>query len=204
MNDLEIRSSFHRKKLRKYHLSDDTLIVDELGLNHGKYRVDIAVVNGSLNGFEIKSDRDHLGRLDRQIEAYNLIFDHLTLVVGPKHFEEAIGRLPDWWGVVYCQKGPRGAMHFKSIRRAKVNNSVDPKSLIQLLWRPEAEDILRQSGESAKLLRSPRRVLYDCLVEKFDAGKVKLIVRQCLKKRKNWRDQPVVSQYDGSCQPISM
>ena len=71
MNDAQIRSSFHSKKLRRHHATPDTLVVDELGLKHGKCRADIAVINGHLIGYEIKSDDDSLHRLARQVEAYN-------------------------------------------------------------------------------------------------------------------------------------
>jgi hypothetical protein len=35
MNDAEIRQNFHRKILRRQHIQNDTLVIDELGLNHG-------------------------------------------------------------------------------------------------------------------------------------------------------------------------
>jgi len=73
MNDLEIRGSFHRKKLRLQHAHVDTLVVDELGLNHGECRADIAVINGHLVGYEIKSNKDSLRRLEGQVNSYNAV-----------------------------------------------------------------------------------------------------------------------------------
>ena len=66
-------------------------IIEELGVKHGTARVDIAVVNGIMHGYEIKSDKDTLQRLPRQISTFNPIFDQLTLVVGKIIGEEILG-----------------------------------------------------------------------------------------------------------------
>jgi hypothetical protein len=55
MNDPLIRKAFHCSFLQKEHAAPTTLVVDELGLEHGKCRADIAVINGHLIGYEIKS-----------------------------------------------------------------------------------------------------------------------------------------------------
>lgn len=63
MRDRDVRQALHRKVLKEHHGDADTLVLDELGLRHGTCRVDIAVVNGYLHGYEIKSDSDTLERL---------------------------------------------------------------------------------------------------------------------------------------------
>lgn len=50
----------------------ERLVVEELGLFHGASRVDLAVVGRSLHGYEIKSDRDSLDRLEQQAADYRL------------------------------------------------------------------------------------------------------------------------------------
>jgi hypothetical protein len=57
-SDREIRAALHRKKFGALHGRTDTVIVDELGLAHAKARIDIAVINGFVHGFEIKSATD--------------------------------------------------------------------------------------------------------------------------------------------------
>jgi hypothetical protein len=203
MKDLEIRQYFHKIRLKKHHLTQTTLVVDELGLKHGRCRADIAVINGHLDGFEIKGDNDSLLRLPEQIVNYNLVFDHATLVVGSRHIQEAKDHLPEWWGVILCEKGSRGAINFKSIRKTKFNKNVDPQSVAELLWRSEAEEILRDLNVSPKVLRQPRAILYKCLIENFDIKGIRDIVRECLKKRKNWRCPQPAFPYGDLCQPIS-
>jgi hypothetical protein len=48
-------------------------MLDEFGLEHGEVRVDVAVINGELHGYEIKSERDTLERLPRQVKAYSAV-----------------------------------------------------------------------------------------------------------------------------------
>jgi hypothetical protein len=66
------------------------LIVEEFGCNSA--RTDIAVINGSLHAFEIKSDSDSLDRLPSQIEAYQGVFEYITLVCGSRLLKRASRR----------------------------------------------------------------------------------------------------------------
>lgn len=94
MRDRDVRQALHRKVLKEHHGDADTLVLDELGLRHGTCRVDIAVVNGYLHGYEIKSDSDTLERLPAQIATYGLVLDRATLVVGERHLEKAKPLIP--------------------------------------------------------------------------------------------------------------
>ena len=77
----------------------DTIIVEELGLCRGSVRADIAVINGLMKGFEIKSDRDTLQRLLTQAMVYSRVFDTATLVTAERHVAGAMLALPPWWGI---------------------------------------------------------------------------------------------------------
>jgi hypothetical protein len=203
MNDLEIRQNFHRKALRRQHAQKDTLVIDELGLNHGKCRADIAVVNGHLVGYEIKSNSDSLRRLKEQVKSYNAVFDKISVVVGDRHINCIQNYIPQWWGVIVSTKGPRGAVNFDIIRNAQTNKKVNPISLARLLWRNEAEEILRQKKLSPKILRRPREALYKHLVDKLNICELRKIVGEYFKKRKNWRCPELPSRYDELCQPVA-
>jgi len=190
MNDAEIRLSFHRKILRRQHKRNDTLVIDELGLNHGKCRADIAVVNGHLVGYEIKSDNDSL-------------FDRAFIVVGDRHIDRIQDHVPEWWGVIVSSRGPRGAINFSMIRKAQVNRSVDLISVARLLWRDEAVEILQQRRLPSRVLRQPRAVLYKLLAELLNTCELRKAVRQYLQKRKNWRCPESLSRYGDLSQPAS-
>src|SRR5580704_6657611 len=101
--DKLIRAAFREKLENDYRDERDVKIIDELGVMHGSARVDMAVVNGIIHGFELKSDLDTLRRLPEQMEAYNSVFDQITLVVGKQHVQEAINAAPEWWGITIAK-----------------------------------------------------------------------------------------------------
>lgn len=203
MNDAQIRESFHRKVLRKHHAAPGTLIVDELGLKHGQCRADIAIINGHLVGYEIKSDEDSLRRLDEQIKAYGNVFDRATVIVGIKHAQSVNSLVPDWWGIIVSQQGIRGGISFETVRVPRINRRVDPFSVAQLLWRNEAIDILTELGASQRNLEQRRAVLYQRLVDLLSPTELRYRVRDCLKNRINWRRLIQPSLCDGLSQPFA-
>lgn len=187
MNDQQIRNSFHHKYLHKHHEDSATLVVDELGLQHGKCRADIAVINGHLIGYEIKSDADSLKRLDNQIASYNLVFDYISVIVAVCHLEETTTIVPDWWGIISVAEGKRGAIYFKTVRRSTQNRNVDKYAIAQLLWRNEAQEILASLGVHGKELRGKRSNLYTHIVERLNSSALRMVVKKYLMNRTNWR-----------------
>ena len=69
-------------------------MIDELGLAHAKSRIDVAVINGCIHGYEIKSAKDSLDRFATQIDIYRQTLQKLTIVAAPKHVAGIIGQLP--------------------------------------------------------------------------------------------------------------
>src|SRR5689334_15736416 len=90
MNDLDVRTALKEKLVHEHKGPPNSVMLEEMHIPLGGARIDIAVVNGSLHGYEIKSDRDTLARLVSQIGAYTAVFDHVTLVVSERHVLQAI------------------------------------------------------------------------------------------------------------------
>ena len=189
MTDAEIRAAFHRKKLRREHHDPDSLVIDELGLQYGKCRADIAIVGRQLVGYEIKSDVDSLRRLDQQIRGYSSVFDEVSLVVGQRFMAEAASIIPQWWGIIVARLGPRGAIHFGTIKVAENNPRVDNYSVLQLLWRTELIGILSEMGLKQDVFRQRRSVLCQTLVACVEPETVRNLVRSRLTQRREWRDR---------------
>src|SRR3972149_7855732 len=156
-SDTEIRAALHRKKFRALSTRSDTLIIDELGLAHAKVRIDIAVINGSIHGFEIKSAADTLARLPKQLATYEECLEMLTIVCADKHVPEVRKLAPSWCGILKVSQGPRGAIEFTTLRASKKNPNVRAYRLAHLLWRPEAVAVLTRLNASPQLLRRPRK-----------------------------------------------
>lgn len=187
-NDTIIRERLVARLTEEYEAYPDHRIIPELGLWHGAARIDVAVVNGVLHGFEIKSDRDTLNRLPDQMGAYNAVFDQVTLVVGSKHFVDAFKMIPDWWGIDTAHINQDGSVFFNSIRSPQNNPAQDDISIARLLWRREALDLLESINMADGVRSKPREAVYERLVESLDLTLLKRHVWKVLQTyRQDWR-----------------
>ncbi|MEZ5343883.1 MAG: sce7726 family protein [Acidimicrobiales bacterium] len=180
MADADIRPALREYLWRCHGHDTDTVLVEELGLLRGRVRVDLAVVNGSLHGYEIKSDRDSLRRLGVQVDLYGQVLDRATLVVGDRFAPLATSLVPAWWGVVKVTRtasGPR----FTMLRRSKLNRHRNPRVLAELLWSDQVLALLERRGAARGMRGKPRRVLWDRLCECFSVDEIAAAVRQRLK-----------------------
>jgi len=67
MRDSDVRRAVKASLGAEYAHDADTRMVEEMGVWSGSVRIDIAIINGALTGYELKSDRDTLERLPRQL-----------------------------------------------------------------------------------------------------------------------------------------
>lgn len=184
MRDIDIRNKLLKELIRTE--ARDSLIVEEFGLCRGTVRIDLVVVNGSFNGYEIKSEKDTLMRLPNQQEIYSKIFDTVTIVAGSNHLGEVGVQIPDWWGI-WLARDEKEEIEFEIVRTPKKNPNIDAISLAQCLWRDEVMKILKDIDLHRGLLSKPRMVLWQKLAESVSVEKLGEHVRQHLKGRDNWR-----------------
>jgi hypothetical protein len=187
LDDPAVRRALHQKVLQEHRRDPDTLVLNEMGVCQGYARVDVAVVNGLLHGYEIKSELDTLHRLARQADTYNGTLDRITLVTHPRHLEKAMGMIPTWWGVTVVQQGTRGGIHFKSLRRASINPQLNPYWIAAFLWRDEALAILESLGQARGLRGKPKAHLFRRLAEALTLDELRNEVRSVMKSRTNWQ-----------------
>jgi len=184
MRDRQIRAAL-RQHLLSEHDQQDTIIVEELGLLNGVVRADVVLINGALNGYEIKSDRDTLKRLERQQKAYAQCFETMTLVVGPKHTAAAKAILPRCWGLIeVC--GEAANVTLNVIRKAAANKKIDLVAVLRLLWVEELRGLLEAKGVSFARA-STRASLIATVVSQFGTDELLQRVREKLKARGQWR-----------------
>ena len=185
MRDADVRQVLKERLNICY--SEGAIIVEEMGLCRGTVRADLAVVTGSLKGYEIKSERDTLARLPNQAKVYNKIFDTVTIVVSDQHLAAASCIIPAWWGIEIATGNGASLVQLSTIRKEEENPSVDPMALVELLWRDEVLTLLGQLSPAKNLTYEPRRVLWQTLVAAVSLLELKQVVRDCLKSRKRWR-----------------
>ena len=181
-NDTDIRAALRNKLTSTYGNHPETVVLDELGVCRGEVRVDVAVVNGKIHGYEIKSDRDSLRRLAGQVELYGKVLDQATLVVGERHFDAAAAMLPEWWGLLLVKSTSNGP-HFKTMRRARMNPTRDARALVEFLWLEDSIALLERHGLDHGVRTKPRRVIWDRISESFDIEVIAAAVRAKLKSK---------------------
>lgn len=183
----------HDHQLRailKSHLSGRVsgrdLLVDELLLAWGAVRADLALVNGHLEGFEIKAGRDTLQRLPAQVLAYNAIFDFSWMVTTKEHLSDIRGIVPTSWGLLVAESS-EDVVQLVQVRKAKPNKQRSGDHLVRLLWRNEVLAKLDELGLSKGLRSKPKLVLFKALAQAMPVGELSNYVRECLKARTDWR-----------------
>jgi len=204
MRDADVRHVLMQRLEKQYGGDPSTLIVEELGLRRGTIRADLAVVNGSLKGYEIKSDQDTLVRLGNQAATYSKIFDTVTIVVAERHLCQAESIVPTWWGLDVVKYSSQRRLLLTTIRTEAANSHVDPECLVELLWRDEVLALLARLGRLESLKSKPRRILWDALATSVSLPELKEMVRTSLKNRSGWRADSRRTRGDEMFPPSAM
>jgi hypothetical protein len=189
MRDIDLRKALRREVRNRF--DSDSRVVEEMVISSGISRIDMAVVNGSLYGFEIKSDVDTLKRLPKQAQAYSAVFDYVNLVVGSRYTERALSATPSWWGIYTAEWKSKRSVDLKIIRQAERNTAVDPALLIRLLWRKEVEQILLKAGHPKGVRKLPFYELDALVINNVALMDLQQEVRTALKNRQGWLSDPL-------------
>ncbi|WAT26314.1 sce7726 family protein [Pseudomonas sp. GXZC] len=124
---------------------DDAVIINEMVVANWSRRADIAVANGRLYGFEIKSQFDSLKRLPGQLESFQQYFDKVLVVAAPK-FISAIQRdYPEHIGILEVSAAS-GRPRLRQVRAGRINEVKDVAKLTSLITKIELERFLRAGG----------------------------------------------------------
>lgn len=182
-NDQMLRNAL-RVRLGRRHIGDpDAFVVEELPVARGEVRADMAVINGRLEGIEIKSSRDTLQRLKHQAHLYGQAFERMTLVAAPGHLDEAIAMLPAWWGVFLAEAGPRSGIRLTRVRQGKLNGNLTAQGLVGLLERDEILGLLCSFGQDQGVRSAGWQTLADRVVENIPLDQLREGTRRQIKVR---------------------
>lgn len=176
-----IRMALRRYLSERHSDKTQTCFLSELGLRRHTARADLAVVSHLLHGYEIKSDRDSLRRLENQIPVYSEIFDKVSIVVGPHHAKAVGSIVPDWWEILQFVAVPRPT--FEVLRLGSLNPSPSARSLVELLWRDEAISLLESRAADRGYRRGSRKQIWDRICEVCTLGEIAEAVRAHLMAR---------------------
>lgn len=193
MRDHDVRSAVRLMLASQYAGDDDTRIVEEMGVWSGSVRIDIAVINGMLSGFELKSESDTLDRLPAQIDLYCKVFDQVVLVVGERHAPKALQVIPAWWGVTVASEVGQ-EVSLATARVPEQNPAPDLRIVAKLLWKDEALRVLESRGMARGWRGKPVGVIHDRLADALNYDELSSAVRAALKARLQWLGKPVADQ----------
>ncbi|RPD42362.1 sce7726 family protein [Chitinophaga barathri] len=187
MRENVVRHAFHNQVLKKAHNDTRTFVINELGLKNGESRADIAVLNGKMIGYEIKTENDTLNRLPSQVASYTQIFDCAYIIVAENHFKNCLQIIPDWWGVFLIKNKSADSYIFKKVRNPKLNKNQNAFCIAQLLWKEEALDLAQNVLGLKIKSKTTRHELYQIISNHVSSRELSPMVLKYLKIRQEWR-----------------
>lgn len=184
MRDLDIRKVLHSHLDREYESIKDTVIVDELSLCSGLSRIDIAVINGVIHGYEIKSEEDTLTRLPIQMNNYNKSLEKISIATNKNHLNKIMQYVPEWWGIILLEDN--NGIELNEIRKAEKNPIVEGISLLHLLWKEELISVAQKYN--LKINKSGNKIkMREKISDALDLETISNEIRDYLKSRQNWK-----------------
>ena len=203
MKDIDIRNGLKNTLLKKYVDDSESFLIDEFNVSLGVVRADIALFNGVMHAYEIKSECDTLKRLDNQIYEYNKFFEYVTVVSCEKFMNRVLESVPENCGLILAKNGKDG-VKFKQVRKAKKNKGIDKICLAKALWKDEMIEILENKQYNRGFKSKSKPLLYEILAQEFSANQLVQIVKNKIKKRAKLAVESEHIQCDGYSRLFSM
>lgn len=161
-------------------LVGNAVIINEMVVSNWARRADIAVANGRLYGFEIKSEFDSLKRLPGQIESFQKHFDKVTVVAASKFIPDIVKSYPSEVGVLEVFTKGAG-FELRQIRPGRISEVRDNSSIASLMTKVEIERLLRSENVSFKSGLSRKELVSNLSV--VPTRRLKVYALEALKKR---------------------
>lgn len=109
----------------------------------GECKADLAILNGTATVYEVKSERDSLSRLERQVIAYAKVFARVYVIAGENHVDAVLDSVPKDVGVMRLN-----SRHGISILREAADRPerTSPAAIFDSIRTLEASKILQSRG----------------------------------------------------------
>ncbi|MDQ7248150.1 sce7726 family protein [Dongia sedimenti] len=109
----------------------------------GASKADLVILNGTATVYEIKSDRDSLSRLEKQLADYQKVFAKIYVIAGEAHLRDVLEAAPPHVGVMRLARWDRITIIREASDRA---SNICPRAVFQSLRLSEAQSVLRDLG----------------------------------------------------------
>lgn len=179
--DADIRTPLLAWLIKSHEGDPKTGIIEEFKMPRPSARIDVALVNGQLAGYEIKSDADTLVRLRSQIPAYSGLFDRVSVVTTKRHVEATRVAIPKWWGIIVASSDAPD-QPFKVLRKGRLNPAPSSSSLLYALTKSELQELLE--FHTGRKMRSARKDTLVCeITRNVPNGQLRDRARELLRER---------------------
>jgi hypothetical protein len=109
----------------------------------GQCKADLVILNGTSTVYEVKSERDSLSRLQRQVAAYATVFAQVYVIAAEKHVAAVIASVPKDVGVMRLNSRHQISTLREAADRAE---RTSPNAIFDSIRTREARLILRSRG----------------------------------------------------------
>jgi hypothetical protein len=170
----------HKILLGKHSLQTASMINE---FRVGDCIADVAILNGTATVYEVKSERDSLARLERQIAAYATVFAKVYVIAPESHIRAVINTVPDSVGIL-CLNSRH---HISTVQEAADQpERTLPRAIFESIRIEEARMILASFGISVPRVPNTRShaVLREAFV-KLDAIQAHEGMVRVLKQTRN-------------------
>jgi hypothetical protein len=149
----------------------------------GECKADIAILNDSATAYEVKSERDSLSRLDRQMAAYAKVFSRVYVIAADSHIAAVMHAVPPEVGILRLSSRYR----ISSIREAlDCPERTSPAAIFDSIRSDEARMILISQGVSIPAVPNTRlNSVLRSLFVKLDPYQAHKGMVRVLKKTRN-------------------
>jgi hypothetical protein len=178
-----LRQAVHLYAARAYGHDTTAVIADEVEIGRGRARADVAVVNGELHAYELKSDHDSLRRLPTQLQVYAEAFPYVWIAASDRHLNACAAASPSWIGILAVVAGADEA---QLVREARPSPHWRATQMAELLWRDEIKTSLAEREALGGLRTATRSTLANHLARLLTIEELSAEVRKHLKGRLAW------------------
>lgn len=187
-NEYIYKSAIAHKVMLGRHSLNTAVLLNEFRV--GDCKADFVVINGTSNVYEIKSERDSLCRLERQVSAYQSVFANVNVITGENHLDSVLNSMPDSVGVLLLNN------------RHQISTWRKPKAFISNIKAECIFDSIRLS-ESKAILRNlefeipevPNTKAYSVYKSLFKKLNNEIAHEQMVNVLKKTRDQSRLSDF---------
>lgn len=179
-NEYVYKSALAHKLLLGTHSLKTAAMLTEFRVQSSK--ADVVILNGTSTVYEIKSERDNLDKLKRQIGDYRKAFACVNVITGENHLSDVIKNIDEDVGVLLLS----GRGQISTIREGMNRpERVIPKVIFDSIQIRESKLILDALGKEIPSVPNTR--IYKALEDEFSKQEPNLIHEKMIKVLKRTR-----------------